>query len=170
MKFSSKWVTAWISLLFASSALSVASAVNYSDAFFHYTIDFPTGWENLNQKPPSIAFGGRMEKDFRTNINIISEPSKEVSLSRYIQSVKVTLGKLKAIKILSEKKCTLGGESAVQLRMHLSLPGKPPIDDRQIICLRNKRAFLITCTALTETYKKSDPLFDKTLNTFKWGK
>ena len=164
--------------LFSSFALMTLLAVatnadpprRYANAQYHYSFEIPAGWQNLQQKPPIVAFGTAPEQGFRTNINFYSEPVKTMSLEEYMKVSKKAVLQMKSIKIIETKSAKLGGEPAYQLRMHLTLPGKPAIENLQYICVHQNRAFVVTSTALSGNYAKALPVFDKAYKSFKWEK
>ena len=157
-------------LLFASNLARATPPAMYENPQYHYSFTLPAGWENLKTPPPVIAFGGPTDHDFRLNFNFYSEPVLKIDLAKYVKLSKANIQKTKTLKLLSGKKTTLGGEPAYQFHILLTLPGRPVVETRQVICLHRKRGFIFTYSALKLNYAKYDPDFTKALSTFQWGK
>jgi hypothetical protein len=167
-------------------------AARYKDPEYHYSFDIPAGWQqNTDNARPLVVFTAPRAIDFTINVNITTETVGNATLSQYIKGAKARFvkvnkeqnvssptqnnskasnGKVDIVQIYEEKAGKLGGLPAYTWRLHLNLPGKPAVEERQVCCLRDKRAFVVTFTTLKPDMKKNEAVFDRLLASFKWEK
>ncbi len=158
-------------LVVSGAALAAGPATpRYVDSTYHYSFQPPAGWTQQTEGIPrdSVAFVGTREHDFAPNVSVYSEPFVKLDLNHYIQSAREAVAKTKGVTVEGEKRITLGGELAHAWQMHLRLPGRPTVDNRQVYCLHNRRAFVVTFSTLPADAKRFETTFVKLIASFKW--
>jgi hypothetical protein len=136
-----------------------------------FTIQAPSNWEVQKN-----AFGTHLvllcsttlaSSTFRENVNVISEIVPEnLSVDEY---VKTALGHLKQVpdhKLLGSKSLVINGLQARMISSTFSHQGMK-IRNSQYIIKSGKKVYVITSTALVDSYEKFSPTFDNIARTFK---
>ena len=142
--------------------------VRYTDAESRFSFQPPEGWQRRPDLPrPVVAFIGPEEEGFAVNfvVNIHNKPVEEAELDKFVQQIKIENG-----EIYAQTKTTLNGKPARAWRTHMHVPGHPLLENRQIVCIFNKRAYELTFTMPPVAVKKYDPVFEKIVASFRWEK
>ncbi|HZT40596.1 MAG TPA: hypothetical protein VFA07_00325 [Chthonomonadaceae bacterium] len=152
----------------AMAAPPAAKPARYVDTYYHYSFQPPAGWTRKTGLPrPYVAFVGPAENGFAANffVTVYAKPVENNDLNAFMKDVKIKNGVMYA-----RKRTTLNGVPAQSWRTHLHLPGHPPVENRQVVCIRQDHAFELTFTMLPATMKRYDPVCDQILRSFRWEK
>ncbi|HLK56593.1 MAG TPA: hypothetical protein VKU00_08515 [Chthonomonadaceae bacterium] len=147
---------------------SAGPTPRFTDAENHYSFQPPEGWQRRMDLPkPIVAFLGPEEEDFSANfsVNLMGKPVENEDLDKLVAQVKIENG-----DIYARTKTALNGIPARAWRTHLHVPGHPVVENRQILCVYNKRVYELTFTMKPDTVKKYDPVFEKIVASFRWEK
>ncbi|HZO91296.1 MAG TPA: DcrB-related protein [Chthonomonadaceae bacterium] len=158
-------------LLWAATALAAPGANRYVNTEDHYSFAPPAGWkQNTRALPkPFVLFVGPIEQQFAVNLNIYSEPIGNMSLDQYVALSKQKAAQSKIVTISAVRPAKLDGVPAYRLSGTLQM-GARKVANRQVVCVRNKRGYVLTLSASPATIKKYDPVFDKIIASFTWEK
>jgi hypothetical protein len=140
----------------------------YTDAQNHYSFQPPEGWTRKTDLPkPVVGYIGPVEDEFAVNfnVNIHGRPVEEADLDQFIAGIKIANAEM-----YDRAKTTLNGMPARSWRTHLKIPGHAPMENRQVVCIYNKRAYELTFTMPPSVVKKYDPVFEKIVASFRWEK
>ena len=166
-----------VGMVVATGALAappVAKPARYVDTYYHYSFQPPVGWERSpNMHRPYVAYVGPAENGFAANfsVNVYAKPVEDNDLNTFMKDVLNTFKKDTRNGVMyARKRTALGGLPAQAWRTHLHLPGHPPFENRQIVCVRQNHAFELTFTMLPATMKRYDPVCDQILRSFRWEK
>jgi hypothetical protein len=159
-------------LVWGAVAEAGPKLTRYVDAAYHFSFQPPAGWKRVTTgvTQMTVAFAGPASNGFATNVNIVVEPVGKLTLDDYVKATKKAIAKQKGMTIDGEKPAKLGGEPGHSWRMHLRMPNMSAVDNRQVLCVHNKRGFVVTFSTLPSELKKQEATFDKLLASFKWEK
>ena len=114
------------------------------------------------------AFLGPTEQGFTANltVTVYAEKVETTDLLKFANGFKVDHA-----RVLDRHKCTVAGEPGYTWRTLLTLPGHPPAENRQVVCVHNHRAYELTFTVGAGQMNKGyTALCDKWLASFGWLK
>lgn len=161
-----------MTLLAANAPGSCAAETRYKDTQEGFSFAIPAGFQRIvNAKTGTVGFVGKRENNFAPNINIVSEATGSFTLAQYVAGNKqFVTTRIPSARILSEKATTLGGLPAHSVHARFQMPGMPLIANHQILCVHNRRGYVLTFTATPATIAKYEPIFEKVRASFKWEK
>ena len=152
----------------ALAAPPVAKPARYVDNDYHYSFHPPAGWTRKPDLPrPYVAYIGPAQNGFAANflVNVYGKTVEDNDLDNFMKDVKIKGGVMYA-----RKHTMLDGLPARSWRTHLHLSGHPPMENRQVVCVRQNHVFELTFTMLPATMKQYDPVCDQILKSFRWEK
>lgn len=152
----------------SADGVAARSEGRFRDPEGRYSFAPPPGWKLKTGLPsPIVAFIGPEENGFAVNfmVNIYSRPVKSDEEVAFVRSIKVQHGALYALK-----RTTLGGYPAHCWRTHLRVPKFPELENRQIVCFHENRAYELTFTMTPSAKRRYDPVFDRVVASFRWEK
>lgn len=159
-----------IGLMCALPAASQPKLERYKDAEFGYGFAVPAGWEQKTDLPrPMVAFLAPEENQYRANfsVNVFTKPVKPNEEKGFLKSVLSEYKKQKAT-LTPQTRTTLGGSPAWHWSATLSVPNFPTVENRQIVCFRAGRAYILTFTFLPRLKAKYAPQCEKLLASFRF--
>lgn len=159
----------YLCLLFGVATGTSIAQSWHKDNEFGYAFQIPKGWTRKTDIPrPMLVYMGPVHAGFRVNMNVYVEEVGALSLADYVRMSKEAVSKTKGITIRYTNKRLLGGDSAYFFQSEVELEGKPKLINRQVLCVRNKRGYVMTFTGAPVSMKKYNAVFNKCLASFKW--
>lgn len=158
------------SIYAGDSATAVASG-KYTNKEKGFSITFPKNWETKEGIAGAVVASlSPRESDsdnFRENVNIVIEDlPKDLTSEEYYQAGIVNLRKVPEFKEEQKGKMTVDGKEAVWLiASHKSSNVSAKMIQYYVV--KGKRAYVITGTALADTFAKYKPQFDQIAQSFK---
>lgn len=154
----------------ADSATAVASG-KYANKEKGFSITFPKNWETKEGIAGAVVASlSPRESDsdnFRENVNIVIEDlPKDLTSEEYYQAGIVNLRKVPDFKEDQKGKITIDGKEAVWLiASHKSSNVSAKMIQYYVV--KGKKAYVITGTALADSFGKYKPQFDQIAQSFK---
>ena len=157
-----------------SDAASEDEASKLDDAYSGkgYKIRPPLGWDANEGAGSMVVFFLNPSPDsqagvpFQANINIIREPAPEITLQGYVDANTPDMPLiLTNHKFIDDSASTVNGQSAHFLESTFQ-QGVFNLRNRQLILLNDAEAFVVTVTALEDTWESYRELFDASLRSF----
>jgi len=112
-----------------------------------------------------------LNASFRANITVTTRKDNiTTSLDRYARHTRAKAAGLKMYRILDEKRTTLGGQSAVERTVEVTLADGDVVDTRERFCVDRGRLFAIVLSATPQNFAAYSAQFAKVLDSFRWQK
>lgn len=143
----------------------------YTDALHHFSLIVPAGWTINKELIPHYAVfvePNKSAQDEAATVGTYGEPLKNLTLDQYVRATRKGNASQKGLTVSDERDVTLGGLPAHTWRMRVSLPGYAPHENRQVFSVKGNQAVSLTLTALPNTIKNYDAVFDAMLASFRW--
>jgi hypothetical protein len=146
----------------------------YSDEY-GFSIVFPKYWELQQQEMGAVVIALSPEEgsrdDFRENIAItVEDVADDATLEKYFElSQKNLKSYSKDYKLLYKNTTWLSRKPAMILGFTYTMSGLK-LKVLQYYCLNNKKAYVITCTALPHTFDRYEEKFLKIIRSFRFEK
>lgn len=143
----------------------------YTDTTHHFSIVPPPNWTvNKTLIPHYAVFvePNRPKQVEATTLGTYGEPVGKLTLEQYVKSTRKEVLKEQGLTIYEEKVFLLDGVKAHGWRMRVALPGHPAHENRQLFCVHNMQAVILTLTTMPDTIKNYDADFDRAIASFRW--
>jgi len=143
----------------------------YTDTTHRFSIVPPVNWTvNKTLIPHYAVFvePSRPQQVEATTLGTYGEPVRKLTLEQYVKSTRQEVLKEQGLTIYEEKDFLLDGVRAHGWRMHVALAGHPAHENRQVFCVHNMQAVILTLTAMPALIKKYDNDFDRAIASFRW--
>ncbi len=146
----------------------------YTDSDGHYTLRFPSGWEQSEIEGVDVAFLHPQEDEFRENINIVSvsmskvKNTKEFVIDAADEAISALKGQFSGTTVISEAEAEI-------IRDHWSATYVLDVkydwgtlrQSQTIIASQGySMVFIITCTTSPSTFSSYEPQFIQSVNSF----
>jgi hypothetical protein len=176
------WKTASLALICLLGACGVQAenaptkpqkaSTRYEDKQWLYSFQPPAGWKPVPSKDlpkPMVGFSGPNENGFAVNcvVNFHTVAVKAGQEEKFVESVKEEYKKYGTLSEL--KRFRHQGNIAFGWRTVLSGTNKG-LENRQVVFFFERRAYELTLTLPTANRKKYDPVFEKIVASFRFGK
>ncbi len=149
----------------------VSMGGRYTDGLHHFSLVVPLGWTINKELIPHYAVfvePNKSAQDEAATVGTYGEPLKNLTLDQYVRATRKGNAAQKGLTVSDERETMLGGLPAHTWRMHVSLPGYAPHENRQVFSVRGNQAVSLTLTALPGAIKNYDAVFDAMLASFHW--
>ena len=173
-RFSMSSGSLFLLLCLQSVCVRLAAApesARYTDMMHHFSIVPPSNWAvNKTLIPHYAVFvePSSPKQVEATTLGTYGEPVHKLTLEQYVKSTRQEVLKEQGLTIYEEKAFLLDGVKAHGWRMHVALTGHPAHENRQVFCVHNMQAVILTLTTMPETIKKYDSDFDRAIASFRW--
>ncbi len=137
-----------------------------------YAITAPDGWEKTDTTIATAKFtiikSPQEDKadNFQENINVVTENTKDYDLAGYFLANKKTMeSQMQNFKIIAEGNSTIAALPAKW--MNYSFTSAPfNLENKVYFVVKNKIAYVITCSAVQGKASKYEKYFDNCINSF----
>ncbi len=153
-------------------ALCAPLALSGCDWFKDYSLTPPDGWEKQDGQGMVDVFylspADSSADDFRENIGVTIEKLPEnMTIKAYWDQAQTHMDRMFTnLNLLEEEFITLNGKDAVRT-VYTHDMGQMKLKQSQYIVVSGKKALVLTCSALQDTYDEYEPTFKKCARTFK---
>ena len=151
--------------------------IDLKNNVYGFSVEYPKNWEikesiNVEGITAIVAFMGPAKNNFQPNINVKTENAPSYTLNQYIQASKQTLSQFFAMNdyiLIDEGGLTINGQNSYFLEYAYNLQGYP-LKIKQVVLMKGDNAYIITYTALQNTFEDNVRDFDNSISTFKFTK
>jgi hypothetical protein len=135
----------------------------YNNEEYEFQFYYPGTWSEIAYPGATVAIGEPLSGTFQHNVNVVIEPTT-LTLKQYIPATKQALENL-GFTILSEDDLIVSGRSGHEWVMTKDW-STAVTKQRQVIFIANGNAYILTCSALVETYSSYTNTFDTIVKSF----
>jgi hypothetical protein len=151
--------------------VSATPVLAYTNQKNNFSIDQPSGWtvdETIDYGLVVVAFLGPREESFTVNVQIqVEDLPEETTLNQYVEAtLNKTPGTVSNFTLVSEAPRIIDNIEAHELVYTFDYSGSYHIKVKQVVIVKNDKAFNIVYTALQTTYDKYLAAFDSSVETF----
>jgi len=159
-------ITTLVVLLLVCVAISSVQA--YTNKKYNFSVDPPSGWTvDDTTTGAAVFFYGPTESGFRININIqVESLTTDMTVEQYASAAKDQLQNLANYQLVSERTRVINGVDAYELVITFTYAGID-IKAKQVLLVKAKMAYIITCGASPTTYQKYLSDFESCIGSFK---
>ncbi len=156
-------------LLVLFAALGAGTLLTYTNAEKHYTIKYPSEWTKSEQKG-YVAFLSPLDSasdDFRENVNVMVQDlsANPVDLDQYTSITKSQIEGMEGSSIISIKDKMVGGLKGKEVNYNLKYNGRL-LRLKAYYTIKGKEAYLLTFTALPESYSRYELVGKDVMDSF----
>ncbi len=145
---------------------SVQLAKAYVNTEYDFSINFPSGWEQVDSTDVVVLYS---DANSSASINVIVEETN-LSLADYTSESKDYLeNNLDYYELISERSRTIGGLNGYELVYTWTYIDNDYYDlwDKQVFFIKNEKAYIITCGANQSEYSSYLSTFEDSLESFR---
>ena len=144
----------------------------YYDDKEDFSIRFPDDWEVVEEFMGTRVFGrspqSGADDQFQENVNVVVEKVGSVTLEEYDKISMANVARIVTdYRLIDSGPTTLGGEPGRRMVMSHRM-GQYSIMASCHFAVKDGRAYVVTCTALEDTYDQFAPKFDDIVKTFRF--
>jgi hypothetical protein len=154
-------------LLFVALVLFTAqtkpAASLYTDTNYKFSMSPPNLGTSKTSATP-VVFSGPAANGFAPNVNIIVQFVK-TNRAAYLADAVGSMPSMGG-KLVGTKELQVSGKDAAVIEYRATLAGKD-LHFLAMFVVADDRVYLITCTALDESFKEAQPAFQAALDSFK---
>ncbi len=150
-----------------------ADWTTYRDSATRYLLSHPIGWERKAAEG-AMFFLSPVEKHdvFRENVNVVIQDmsSQMMTLDEYTAFSRDQINRMGGVgKVISERKTTLAGFPAMEMVSDFTYEGSAT-KVKSVFFVRGKAVFLLSYTALPETYEQWEAVGSQVIETMRFEK